>query len=52
MNLARLGVAVIHYDKAIRGRAVEELSDLQSMFMIGVYDKTGKLTDQVAWAPI
>jgi len=41
------GMAMIHYDKAIRGRTVEELWDLQLMPMIGVYDKTGLTTAEV-----
>ena len=41
------GMAMIHYDKALRGRAVEELWDMQLMPMIGVYDKTGLTTEEV-----
>ena len=42
------GMAMVHYDKALRGRSVEEIWDLQLLPMIGVYDKTGKLTEQVS----
>ena len=42
------GMAMVHYDKALRGRSVEELWDMQLMPMIGVYDKSGKLTEQVS----
>ena len=41
------GMAMIHYDKGLRGRTVEELWDLQLMPMIGVYDKTGLSTEVV-----
>jgi hypothetical protein len=41
------GMAMLHYDKALRGRTVEELWDLQLLPMIGVYDKTGLATEEV-----
>ena len=41
------GMAMVHYDKAIRGKGVEEIWNMQMMPMIGVYDKTGKTTEQV-----
>jgi len=40
-------MAMLHYDKALRGRAVEQLWDMQVMPMIGVYDKTGLTTEEV-----
>lgn len=41
------GMAMVHYDKALRGRSVEEIWDMQMMPMVGVYDKTGLSTEHV-----
>jgi hypothetical protein len=41
------GMAMLHYDKALRGRTVDELWNMKLMPMIGVYDKTGLVTEEV-----
>lgn len=41
------GMAMVHYDKALRGRSVEEIWDMRMMPMVGVYDKTGRSTEHV-----
>lgn len=41
------GMAMVHYDKALRGQSVEKIWDLRMMPMVGVYDKTGRSTEQV-----
>ena len=40
-------MATVHWDKAVRGRAIESIWELALMPMIGVYDKTGKTTETV-----
>jgi hypothetical protein len=41
------GMAMVHYDKALRGASVEEVWNMQMMPVIGVYDKTGRTTEQI-----
>ena len=40
-------MAMVHYDKALRGRSVDQIWSMQLLPMIGVYDKSGKTTAQV-----
>jgi hypothetical protein len=42
------GMAMLHWDKALRGKTVEEIWDMEMMPMIGVYDKTGRTTEQIS----
>ena len=42
------GFAMLHYDKAIRGEAVESAWQLGLHPLIGVYDKTGLKTERVS----
>lgn len=42
------GMAMLHWDKALRGKTVEEIWDMEMMPMIGVYDKSGRTTEQVS----
>jgi hypothetical protein len=41
------GMAMVHYDKALRGQSVERIWDMRMMPMIGVYDKSGLTTEHV-----
>ena len=41
------GMAMVHYDKALRGQSVEKIWDMRMMPMVGVYDKTGRSTEHV-----
>jgi hypothetical protein len=41
------GMAMVHYDKALRGQSVEKIWDMRMMPMIGVYDKSGLTTEHV-----
>ncbi len=36
---------MLHWDKALRGKTVEEIWDMEMMPMIGVCDKTGRTTE-------
>lgn len=42
------GMAMLHWDKALRGKTVEEIWDMEMMPMIGVYNKAGRTTEQVS----
>jgi len=45
------GFSMLHYDKAIRGEAVESAWQLGLHPLIGVYDKSGKSTERIPLGP-